>query len=61
MHIYYSSALSIIIYLRMNRKELATIEYKKLREKDEDATLTQMSLAWINLALVSILNYYVSH
>lgn len=39
----------------MNRKELAAIEYKKLREKDEDATLTQMSLAWINLALVSIL------
>lgn len=45
-------ALSLLIYLRMNRVDLATKEFKKLREKDEDATLTQMAQAWLNLALV---------
>ncbi|XP_050520233.1 coatomer subunit epsilon [Daktulosphaira vitifoliae] len=44
-------ALSLIIYLRMNRVDLATKEFKKLRDKDEDATLTQMAQAWLNLAL----------
>lgn len=50
--IYYSAALSLMIYLRMNRVDLATKEFRKLREKDEDATLTQMAQAWLNLALV---------
>ncbi|VVC28974.1 Tetratricopeptide-like helical domain,Coatomer, epsilon subunit [Cinara cedri] len=45
------AALSLIIYLRMNRVDLATKEFRKLREKDEDATLTQMAQAWLNLAL----------
>jgi tetratricopeptide (TPR) repeat protein len=45
------AALSLIIYLRMNRVDLATKEFKKLREKDEDATLTQMAQAWLNLAM----------
>lgn len=49
---FYSLALSLIIYLRMNRVDLAAKEFKKLREKDEDATLTQMAQAWLNLALV---------
>jgi len=44
-------ALTLVIYLRMNRVDLATKEFKKLREKDEDATLTQMAQAWINLAM----------
>lgn len=44
------AALSLIIYLQMNRVDLATKEFKKLREKDEDATLTQMAQAWLNLA-----------
>lgn len=50
--IYSSMALSLIIYLRMNRVDLAVKEFRKLREKDEDATLTQMAQAWLNLALV---------
>lgn len=50
--IYFSVTLSLIIYLRMNRVDLASKEFKKLREKDEDATLTQMAQAWLNLALV---------
>lgn len=45
-------ALTLIIYLRMNRADLASKEIRKLREKDEDATLTQMAHAWLNLALV---------
>ncbi|XP_025198263.1 coatomer subunit epsilon [Melanaphis sacchari] len=43
--------LSLIIYLRMNRVDLASKEFRKLKEKDEDATLTQMAQAWLNLAL----------
>lgn len=50
--IYFSVTLSLIIYLRMNRVDLASKEFKKLKEKDEDATLTQMAQAWLNLALV---------
>lgn len=54
MYFYFSLTLSLIIYLRMNRVDLASKEFKKLKDKDEDATLTQMAQAWLNLALVRI-------
>lgn len=56
--IYFSVTLSLIIYLRMNRVDLASKEFKKLKEKDEDATLTQMAQAWLNLALVRTQNFF---
>lgn len=50
--------LSLIIYLRMNRVDLATVECKKIKAKDEDATLSQMAQAWLSLATVRTLFYF---
>ncbi|XP_044738423.1 coatomer subunit epsilon [Chrysoperla carnea] len=40
-------ALSVQIYYQLHRPDLARIEMKKMVEKDDDATITQLVQAWV--------------
>lgn len=51
-------AMVLDILLKINRVDLALTKLTEMREKDDDATLTQLAQAWVFCAAVMYFFYY---